>query len=114
MARVVRLHLLALNNDRIGYMKKVDGSKYKWSSIYNLSNMLDWLSTRKKVDVIHVSNAENASGMWSSYGDCLQYVKEAYLFDDNSILVCASISSWGGTFASHDQISVQYYALTEK
>lgn len=51
--------------------------------------------------------------MFSSFGDRFNGADEIAVMKDGSIFVVATISSWGGTFASHDSISVKWYAGKE-
>ena len=99
--------------------RTVDGSQYAWEKIYGLSDMLSWLGGRVKVEEVEIENSNGittsvGSNMWSSWGDTLSYISEAFVFDDGAVLVCCTISTWNGTFASHDSISTAYYALEKK
>jgi len=98
--------------------QSIDGTQYEWRKIYGLSDMLSWLDGRVKVAEVDVKNADAASSgnrrMWSWYGDNLRYISEAFVFDDGAALACCTISTWGGTFASHDEISTAYFALEKK
>jgi hypothetical protein len=69
-----------------------------------------------KPEPVQLVNADLLRGpyngeRWSHYGTDLNYVEEAFEFSDGRILMCATVSSWNGTFASHDSISVKYYAI---
>lgn len=100
-----------------------DGSKYVWNDVdNNLRDLLTLAQSRKVLGDVEVTNTDGAQQksywgeqkhvpMWSSYGSHLRYVNSAIEFDDGSLLVCATIATWGGTFQSHDDISVRYYHL---
>jgi hypothetical protein len=100
-------------------LKMVDAQHYEWDEISSgLSNMLEWLSGKVKVGEIQVNNVDKAKSyghiMFNSYGSRMQGVDEAVEFTDGCILLCGSVSTWGGTFQSHDDISVKYYTLTPR
>jgi hypothetical protein len=100
-------------------IKMVDAQHYDWARVDSqLSQMLDWLSGKTKKGEVHVNNVDKAKSgkyaVFGSYGDRMSYVDEAIEFTDGSILLCGSVSSWGGTLSSQDNISVKYYALTPR
>jgi hypothetical protein len=99
--------------------QSIDGSQYLWRELRGLSTMLEWLGGRVKVEEVTVANADKVTdslnnSYWSNYGDRLNYISEAFVFDDGAALACCTVSTWNGTFASHDTISVKYYALEKK
>lgn len=100
---------------------KVDGRLYQWEQLYGLSSIIEFDGQRTKIGPVEVEKANhdyssydqrNPNLPWCTYGDRLQYVDEALLYSDGSILLAASVSSWGGTFTTHDDVSIKYYSLT--
>ena len=97
----------------------MDAKDYNWTKMDSgLNAMLDWLKGKTKMDAVHVDNvheAKNTYGkMFGNYGTQMDYIEEAFLFDDGSILLCGTTRSWMGTFATHDHIEVSYYALEKR
>ena len=97
----------------------VDAKDYNWTKMDSgLNAMLDWLKGKTKVDAVVVENVEDASNgygeIFHSYGTLMDYIEEAFLFDDGRILLCGTTRSWMGTFATHDHIEVSYYTLEKR
>ena len=97
----------------------VDAKDYDWREVgSSLDAMLEWLKGKSKVDAVQVDNVREATNEWGTifhnYGTMMDYIDEAFLFDDGSILLCGTTRSWGGTFATYDDIRVQYYTLEKR
>jgi hypothetical protein len=103
-------------------VKTVRGTDYLWESIEGLKALLNFGSGKTIVDDVNVHDAVHArkkdfenttSEIFSRYGDTLTWVETAIEYSDGSILLCAHVSSWGGTFGE-DSNSTKYYALMPK
>ena len=97
----------------------VDAKDYNWTKMDSgLSAMLEWLGGKTKVEAVEVQNVQEARYIYGeifhNYGTMMDYIEEAFLFDDGSILLCGTTSSWMGTFATHDHIEVSYYTLEKR
>ena len=69
--------------------------------IANDQNILEW----------SVDELEQAMRWTRPYSSKIDNISECALLKDGSILMCWTVSTWGGTFASHDSIEVGYYLL---
>lgn len=58
-----------------------------------------------------IDKLEKAMGWTRPYSSKIDNISESALLKDGSILMCWTVSTWGGTFASHDSIEVGYYLL---
>ena len=56
-------------------------------------------------------NMEKVMGWTRPYSNKIDNISECVMLKDGSILMCWTVSSWDGTFASHDRIEVGYYLL---
>ena len=97
----------------------VDAKDYLWNEVgSSLNDMLEWLKGKTKVEAVEVQNVREArytyGEMFHNYGTMMDCIEEAFLFDDGSILLCGTTSSWMGTFATHDSIAVKYYTLEKR
>ena len=103
--------------DLIKPPQKVFAKDYVWQELYGLNDITKFSSGKKQIGSVTVDGAsQHMKGVpgWGSYSSRLQGVDEAIMFKDGTILLAATVSSWGGTFQSHDDIKVLYFALTPK
>lgn len=56
---------------------------------------------------------EHSLELFSRHGDMLNWIDSAIEFSDGTIVLCAHISSWNGTFVE-DTNHTKYYGLTPK
>jgi hypothetical protein len=105
--------------------KRIDAGKYSWEHLEGTVNPLFALLLfvgKKEViaEVIGVDNEKNAMGEYGyqifsgSYGTKIDHYEGGVEFEDGSCLICVGTSTWGGTFASHDNHEVRYYSLIPK
>lgn len=95
--------------------ERVDAVHYEWQELWGLKAVLDFTRGTKSQRSIVIDNADKIKKYFTgSYGSRLQYIEESVQFDDGRILLSASVSSWAGTFASHDDISIRFFGLTPK
>lgn len=85
--------------------------KYIWEIVWDDRSIREYHEARKKVRDVELLGYDRSV---LGYGDSYKEASEAWEYDDGSILLCATIAEWGGTFASHDDIRVNYYILTPK
>ena len=100
-------------------LKRIVATDYTWDEVSGLLNLLSAASGRKIKSEVSITFPQdkvilnsNGTSVFGSYGDRLQTVTEGVLYEDGTCLVCATVSTWGGTFASHDDIRATYYKLT--
>lgn len=89
----------------------VQGDDYEWQELHGAKAIREYHVARRKIGTVKV-DGYNPDIL--GYGDGFEGAHEAYLYADGSILICCSVASWGGTFASHDDVYVRYYGLTPK
>jgi len=98
--------------------KVIDVSKgYSIKKISGLINIISFVANAGDpipvtVDRLADIREEYGDRMFGSYGTRLDYVEDAFQFTNGRILTCCTVSEWGGTFQTHDDIKIQYYALT--
>jgi len=100
--------------------KSVD---YVWTSLYGSDGIREYHDARTLVGSVIIDVSRDwASGSWNDrrgyesvkgYGDKWVETEEAYEYSDGSIIVCAVISQWGGTFASNSN-GVEFFLLTPR
>jgi hypothetical protein len=108
--------------------KRIDAKNYYWDWLEGASSPLFTLLkvVGKKEVVAEVTGIDNPDDAMrcikydrseypvftGSYGTRLDYYEGGVEFEDGSCLICVGTSTWGGTFASHDNHEVRYYSLT--
>jgi len=65
----------------------------------------------QEFDDLSWSLLEKTMGWTRPYSSKIDNISESALLKDGSILMCWTVSTWEGTFASHDSIEVGYYLL---
>lgn len=91
--------------------KKINVADYDYSELYGMEAIIEFAANKERVGYV---TATGELFPRKSYGRRYEGAEEALLFTDGSVLLCGTVSCWGGTFASHDDIFVNYYALTPK
>jgi hypothetical protein len=100
-------------------LKKLDAGKYRWRELSGLREVLDFVSSKTVSDDVELINTDRARfnpvtlpdlKVFSRWGNRLQWVDAAVEFTDGSIMLCAHISAWNGTFAE-DTNHTKYYGL---
>jgi hypothetical protein len=91
---------------------RVQAQDYTWKELNGLIEILR--STKDQVYASVDVVGEPSESWWGRYGTRLQDVREAVQFDNGTIFLLATTATWGGTFASHDEIATNYYELTPK
>ena len=91
------------------FIPVVQAEDYHWQQLWGRQTIQEFVGNRtEKADCI-VKGYKNL-GYHSEFQECT----EAWLYSDGVVLMCCTISSFGGTFASHDNIEVAYFGLTPK
>lgn len=99
---------------------KIDATRFVWEEVTGLKEILGFTEGKTMAyetrEVFNRDVATDGHGerVFGNYGSRLDFVEEGMVFTDGSALLCGSVSTWAGTFAEHDNISVRYYALTPR
>jgi len=96
-------------------LQTIDGTKYKWQKLYGGRKEIQaYHNQRTKVEDVLVewnyTRATKYDGPLG-YGDSY-FNGNGYLYSDKTILACCTIEEWGGTFATHHDVRVNFYILT--
>jgi hypothetical protein len=101
-------------------------TRYVWEKIWGSDNIRKYHDERTLVGSVTINTYDDTSsyrsrshedpcgyGAVAGYGDSWVSTEEAYEYSDGTIIVCAVISQWGGTFASNTN-GVEFFLLTPR
>jgi hypothetical protein len=97
----------------------IDVRQFEWTKLYGSEDVRAWTKGKEirefaKVERLydhwHVAERDPLTNVALEHGDRWVETEEACIFTDGTVMVCATISEWQGTFASHDEIRVRFFA----
>jgi|SRR6185437_3750218 len=100
--------------------RMIDALNYYGEDVENnLLSLLAIVQGKKIIGEVDVKNGTSLkhsykSNVFDNYGDQYKYLESGVEFDDGTVLIAVTVSTWGGTFASHHAISIKYYLLTPR
>lgn len=89
----------------------VQAESYYWERIWGRKDIVEYGEGREIKGTVTIAGEPSRDVADLGYGSRYLGSTEGVEFTDGSCLVCATISEFAGTFASHDSIEVQYFVL---
>lgn len=86
-----------------------NADKYTWTPLYSAAAIRHEVTGLKELGSVTIEGDYR-------FGYCsdLQETHEAIEFEGGKILVCATVTEFAGTFASHNDIAIKFFVLVPR